>query len=119
MRIPDVIQSNPVYEYEKTASQVGKSPNNQEIYRSTLSSYQRKASYKIGEFIAQWVEAFAMVALLPFFIYTLFIVTVSAVMVPFVILLMPFFLASKLVREILHWMMPFLFEDQSYSTRSF
>ncbi|NGX47248.1 MAG: hypothetical protein K1000chlam3_00621 [Chlamydiae bacterium] len=83
-----------------------------EIYSNSICSL--KSRHRIGETIMQMVETFAMLALLPFFIYTFFLASVSLIFLPVLLILIPFVIMGDLVREILHTFLPWIFPDPRY-----
>ncbi|MDN3507189.1 MAG: hypothetical protein P0S96_08170 [Simkaniaceae bacterium] len=84
-----------------------------QIYGSSIQS-MRYPGTRLGRAINQLVESFAMMMLLPFFIYTFFIASVSLLFLPVLVVFVPFIIIGDLFREILHTVLPWIFPDPRF-----
>jgi|GEM_PF-2871871 len=96
------------------AKQQTAAPELKEVYgRSSLRS-MRYPGTSIGRAITQLLEGFATMMMLPFFIYTFFIASMSIVFLPLMIVFVPFIIVGDLMREILHTILPWVFPDPRF-----
>lgn len=94
-------------------AQRASSPKLREVYGSSITS-MRYPGTSIGRALNQLIEGFAMMMLLPFFIYTFFIASVSLFFLPVLIVFVPFIIIGDLFREILHTVLPWIFPDPRF-----
>lgn len=88
-------------------------PELKEVYgRSSIRSL-RYPGTSIGRAIIQLLEGVATMMMLPFFIYTFFIASMSIVFLPLMMVLVPFVIVGDLMHEILHTILPWVFPDPS------
>ena len=111
MKIGEV-SSEGISSINKAMLSRAETPQIKEIYSSSIRSM--KSRHRIGETIMQMVETFAMLAMLPFFIYTFFLASVSLIFLPVLLILIPFIIVGDLMREILHTILPWIFPDPRY-----
>lgn len=111
------MQINPVASHSVSsisgAKQRPVAPALKEVYGSSIQS-MRYPGTKIGRALIQMFEGFAMMMMLPFFIYTFFIASMSLFFLPVLIVLVPFIIIGDLVREILHTILPWIFPDPRF-----
>lgn len=77
-------------------------------HSSTLQS-MRKSTFRMGDIIGQFLETAALLALLPFLVFTFFIASTSFLLLPVFVFLFPLLIINDLLWEMLHAILPCFF----------